>query len=156
MSVPDFHFHSGVASTSRSEPPMPTREEIRKPRRRTVIALLPEKSGCPCSLLRTCLGANARYCNRQIPVCGRLSHPSFACHSWECMRHDTNPFFHRDNFVDGHIRQPIDLAAWPCNLQRIDLGPFSQPEVNTRITCRHIAHPALGLLHMNKLAGCQF
>src|ERR1700681_5002401 len=64
------------------------------------------------------------------------------------MRHDSRAFFYRNNFVDRHAGELLDLPARPGYFQGIDLGPFAEPKENARIACRHVAHAALGLFDM--------
>src|ERR1700689_2155064 len=128
-----FHLHNGVANASTSSFPSKSREEPRKPRRGRFIgrevpgrALSQPKCGRQGNhLFRVyfCLASSARY-PRKIT------------------RHNSSAFFHRDDSVDGHIRQPIHLAAQPRNFKRIDLAPFSQPKMDPWIAGRHVAHPA--------------
>ena len=76
--------------------------------------------------------------------------------SWETVcGHNSGAFFHRDDLVDGHVGQSIDLAARPGDFQGFDLRALAQTEVNSRIAGRHVAHAAFGLLDVHEAFGSQ-
>ena len=52
---------------------------------------------------------------------------------WEMARDDSCAFFYRDDLIDGHVRQSIDLSAGPGNFQRVDFGALSQAKMNSRV-----------------------
>src|SRR5271163_867929 len=76
--------------------------------------------------------------------------PSFARYFRKRMRNDSRSFFDGDDRINRHIRQLVDLSAWPCDHERFDLGSLAKAEMDSRITGRHIARPALCLLDLRE------
>ena len=66
----------------------------------------------------------------------------------ECSRHNSVAFFNRNDLIDWHVPQPIDLATWPRNFQGLDGRALPKTEVNSGITRRHIPHASLSLLDL--------
>jgi len=69
--------------------------------------------------------------------------------------HDASAFFYRDNFVDRHAREPVDLAAGPSNFQRIDFRAAAETEMDARIAGGHVTHAPFGLLDVRDAFGGQ-
>src|SRR5205809_7826359 len=80
---------------------------------------------------------------------------SFVRDPGKIARNNSYAFLDGDDLVDGHIRQFIHLTARPSDLQRLDLRSLAQTKMNARITRRHVAHAALGLLDVRDALGSQ-
>src|SRR5438046_9246635 len=80
---------------------------------------------------------------------------SFVRDPGKIARNNSYAFLDGDDLVDGHIRQFIHLTARPSDLQRLDLRSLPQTKMNARISSRHVAHAALGLLDVRVALGRQ-
>src|SRR5579863_3886538 len=71
------------------------------------------------------------------------------------MRNDAHPFLYRDDSIDRHIGEPIDLAAGPGDDERVDFASLAQSEVDAGIARRHVTGAALRLVNTHQVSGCE-
>src|SRR5450432_2737108 len=65
-------------------------------------------------------------------------------------RYNSRAFLDRNNLVNRHIRQTVNLPAGPGNLQGLDLGALAEAKENARIAGRHVAHATFGLFYVHE------
>ena len=74
----------------------------------------------------------------------------------ERMWDDADALSDRNDCVNGNVGEFVGLTAGPRDLERIDLAPFAEAEMDTWIAGGHVAGAALGLIDLNDGVGGEF
>src|SRR5260370_20804708 len=59
------------------------------------------------------------------------------------------PFLHGMDRIHAQVGKPLDHSARPANLNPVNLGDRSQPEVHSHITVENLAAAAPHLIHQH-------